>query len=53
MGRVGALVKFLGGVMLAFGLGILLAFFLPDTVLIVIEAIVIIGAGALYLCKNK
>ena len=31
-----------------FGLGILLAFFLPDPVLIVIEAAVIVTAGILF-----
>lgn len=33
----------------AFGLGVLLAFFLPDPVLIVIEAAVIVTAGILFL----
>lgn len=38
-----------GVAVLSFGLGILLAFFLPETVLIVVEAIVIIIAGFLFI----
>lgn len=34
----------------ALGLGILLAFFLPETVLVVLEALVIVTAGCLFLC---
>lgn len=33
----------------ALGLGILVAFFLPESVLVVIEAIVIVTAGILFL----
>ncbi|MEA4831870.1 hypothetical protein SDC9_116426 [bioreactor metagenome] len=33
----------------AFGLGILIAFFLPQCVLVVLEAIVIVTAGILFL----
>lgn len=40
--------KFLGLTILAFGLGLLLSFFLPEGFLVVIEAIVIIGIGFLY-----
>ncbi len=38
---------------LAFGCGILLTFFLPETVLAVIEAFLIIGIGALYFIGKK
>ena len=44
--------KLLGMIVLAFGLGLLLSFFLPDGFLVVIEAIVIIGIGLLY-CSVK
>jgi len=40
--------KLTGLAILAFGLGLLLSFFLPDGFLVVIEAIVIIGIGILY-----
>ncbi len=42
------LTKAIGIAVSAFGLGILLAFFLPDPVLIVIEAVVIVSAGFLF-----
>lgn len=44
--------KLLGLVILAFGLGLLMSFFLPEGFLVVIEAIVIIGIGLLY-CSVK
>ncbi|MBR5539621.1 MAG: hypothetical protein IKU61_06950 [Clostridia bacterium] len=40
--------QLVGLAILAFGLGLLLSFFLPDGFLVVIEAIVIIGIGILY-----
>ena len=40
--------QLVGLAILAFGLGLLLSFFLPDGFLVVIEAIVIIGIGVLY-----
>lgn len=40
--------KFMGITVSAFGLGILIAFFLPDPVLIVLQAIVIVSAGCLF-----
>ena len=40
--------KLAGLIILAFGLGLLLSFFLPDGFLVVIEATVIIGIGVLY-----
>ena len=44
--------RIMGLAVAAFGLGILIAFFLPDTVLVVLEAIVIVTAGVLFLKKN-
>lgn len=43
------LCKLLGYLVLAFGAGIILTYFLPCSVLVVIEAIIIIAAGVLYL----
>lgn len=40
--------KLIGLTILAFGLGLLLSFFLPDGFLVVIEAVVIIGIGFLF-----
>lgn len=40
--------KFMGITVSAFGLGILIAFFLPDPVLIVLQAFVIVIAGCLF-----
>ena len=40
--------RLVGLVILAFGLGLLLSFFLPSGLLVVIEALVIIGIGILY-----
>lgn len=39
--------KMIGGAILAFGLGVLVSFFIPEPVLVVIEALVIIGLGCL------
>ena len=40
--------KLIGLTVLAFGLGLLMSFFLPEGLLAVIEAIIIIGIGFLY-----
>lgn len=40
--------KALGAGVTAFGAGILIAFFLPDTALIILEAGVIVSAGILF-----
>lgn len=40
--------KLIGLTVLAFGVGLLASFFLPDGFLVVIEAVVIIGIGFLY-----
>ncbi len=47
-----SLAKVFGMAMLSFGVGILVSFFLPDPVLVVIEAVMIIGAGFLYFSKK-
>jgi hypothetical protein len=39
--------KWAGTCVAAFGLGILIAFFLPDPVLVVLQALVIVTAGVL------
>ncbi len=43
--------KVMGIAVSTFGLGVLIAFFLPEAVLVVIEALVIVTAGFLFL-KN-
>ncbi len=40
--------KLIGLTILAFGLGLLMSFFLPDGFLVVVEAVVIIAIGILY-----
>ncbi|MBR5314783.1 MAG: hypothetical protein IKU45_05180 [Clostridia bacterium] len=52
MCRHSALLKALGCIILAFGTGVLLAFFLPSYFLAAIEAIVIIAAGILYILQK-
>ena len=44
--------RMLGMVVLAFGAGILLTFFLSCRTLVVLEALVIIAAGILYLIQK-
>ena len=50
--RLFELCKTVGVAVLAFGLGVLVSFFLPDTVLAVIEALVIIAVGVLFFAKR-
>lgn len=45
--------KVIGMSILAFGAGILLSFFLPDSVLAVIEAILIVAIGVLFFLKPR
>lgn len=45
--------KLIGLSILAFGAGILISFFLPETVLAVIEAILIVAIGVLFFLKPK
>lgn len=47
------LLKSLSIAALSFGCGILLAFFLPEEVLVVIEAFLILGAGAFYFIAKR
>lgn len=42
------LCKTIGVAVLSFGVGVLVSFFLPEQVLVVIEAITIIGVGCIY-----
>ncbi len=42
----------LGTAIFGFGIGILVSFFLPETVLVVIEALTIIGIGFIYFSKK-
>ena len=44
------LCRTLGVGVLAFGIGVLVSFFLPEEALVVIEAVTIIGVGVLYFC---
>ena len=44
--------KMIGGAILAFGLGVLVSFFIPEPVLVVIEALIIIGLGCLYFTQK-
>jgi|GEM_PF-1064544 len=48
MNKTGKLVKTVGLAILSFGVGILCSFFLPEAVLVVIEALVIISVGLLW-----
>ena len=48
MNKTKSLCRALGVALLSFGCGILSSFFFPQTVLVVTEAVVIIGVGLLY-----
>ena len=50
--RAHNLCKVLGISLLCFGVGILFSFFLPDSILVVLEAIVIISVGGLYFVQK-
>jgi hypothetical protein len=52
MCRRSGLFKALGCIILSFGVGVLLTFFLPSYFLAAIEAIVIIAAGILYILQK-
>lgn len=52
MNRANSVFKILGISILSFGLGILASFFLPEAVLVVIEALIIIAVGFLYFSKK-
>ncbi len=51
--RCMALGKIVGVSIFAFGLGILVSFFLPDKVLAVIEALLIVAIGLLFFLGQK
>lgn len=51
--KVVTLGKLIGVSIFAFGLGILVSFFLPDRFLIVIETILIVALGLLFLLRPK
>lgn len=51
--KASAVSKIIGISILAFGAGILLSFFLPDSVLAVIEAILIVAIGVLFFCRVR
>jgi hypothetical protein len=48
-----AIGKLIGVSILSFGLGVLISFFLPDTFLAVIEALVIVAIGLLFFLRPK
>lgn len=48
-----ALGKVIGISILAFGLGILVSFFLPDRALLVIETVIIVALGLLFLLRPR
>ncbi len=52
MNRPRNTIRAVGIGMLSFGCGILSSFFMPETMLIVIESVVIVGVGLIYFsCK--
>lgn len=50
--RIKSIWKTLGFIVLAFGCGILLTNFLPCTALVIIEAVIIVAAGVLYILNK-
>ena len=53
MNKGNKLVKSLGLAIFCFGVGILCSFFLPEAVLVVIEALVIISVGCLWFAEKE
>ncbi len=51
--KIVALGKLIGIAVFAFGLGILVSFFLPDKVLVIIETVLIVAIGLLFLLRPK
>lgn len=43
--------QFLGGCVCAFGVGVVFSAFLPVGVMLIIEGVLVVGAGALALCR--
>jgi len=46
------MMKVIGISVLSFGAGIIVSFFMPSYVLVWIEAALLVGAGAFYLCHR-
>ena len=51
--KFNALAKLIGVAVFAFGLGILISFFLPDRVLIIIETVILVALGLLFLLRPR
>ena len=51
--KTAVITKLVGIAALALGIGILISFFLPDAVLAIIEAILIVAIGVLFFLKPK
>jgi hypothetical protein len=51
--KIVTLWKLIGISVFAFGLGILISFFLPDRALVVIETVIIVAVGLLFLLRPK
>lgn len=51
--KFNALGKLIGVAVFAFGLGILISFFLPDRVLIIIETVILVALGLLFLLRPR
>ena len=43
--------RFISGCVCAFGAGVLLSFFLPVSFMIIVEGVLIVGAGILAFCR--
>lgn len=52
MGAIRYVCKSAGYIAMAFGAGILLTYFLPCSVLVVMESVIIIAAGTVYLTNR-
>lgn len=52
MRQIKCVCRFAGYIALAFGAGILLTYFLPASVLVVLESVTIIAAGGVYLINR-
>jgi len=50
--KCGLFMKTIGVAVLSFGAGIIVSFFLPSYVLVWIEALLLVGAGVLYLTNR-
>lgn len=50
--KCGVVMRTVGAAVLSFGAGIIVSFFLPACVLVWIEALLLVGAGVLYLTNR-